>query len=430
MFNFLLLLKLLMSLQTNFYFQFLKRWTFSISHKMSNESKKYAVVKFLSDSTYSEIPTAWLFKKNDIQQCWWPPRTANSAILIMNCERPDFYTWNHYEVNIVKYCTSLESARKNAADSNYDTTDEERLGRGKRLHLTYNRFRSDEEDDSHQPRKYIKKKQINKNTVQVTLPECPSNLDITKQSNVLTINNASGNNIVTLQNEEENDPLLITDKENEYSNLYNVPIILQSNTPPIENLENISTIKDDIQQMLRMQAVSNITLKDIQQRLLKMETAIKDRVLSPVEINNDLIAPFLPLTTIEVVKEFDALLKMSGEAVIQFKEFLSKTGGNNVRDNIHRILRKTLTNECSMKCSWKGLRNNFRISNLHLIKIMKREITSRYATCTETDFDNTVAEWLRFAAQRNKRDRAKENIADGNNAEENIGNENNPEENN
>lgn len=70
--------------------------------------------------------------------------------------------------------------------------------------------------------------------------------------------------------------------------------------------------------MLRMQAVSNITLKDIQQRLLKMETAIKDRVLSPVEINNDLIAPFLPLTTIEVVKEFDALLKMSGEAVIQF----------------------------------------------------------------------------------------------------------------
>ncbi|XP_067203984.1 uncharacterized protein [Linepithema humile] len=237
----------------------------------------------------------------------------------MNCERPDFYTWNHYEVNIVKYCTSLESARKNAADSNYDTTDEERLGRGKRLHLTYNRFRSDEEDDSHQPRKYIKKKQINKNTVQVTLPECPSNLDITKQSNVLTINNASENNIVTLQNEEENDPLLITDKENEYSNLYNVPIILQSNTPPIENLENISTIKDDIQQMLRMQAVSNITLKDIQQRLLKMETAIKDRVLSPVEINNDLIAPFLPLTTIGVVKEFDALLKMSGEAVIQFE---------------------------------------------------------------------------------------------------------------
>ena len=53
------------------------------------------------------------------------------------------------------------------------------------------------------------------------------------------------------------------------------------------------------------------------------------------------------------------------------KEFLSKTGGNNVRDNIHRILKKTITNECSMKCSWKGLRNNFKVSNLYLIKIIK-----------------------------------------------------------
>lgn len=67
---------------------------------------------------------------------------------------------------------------------------------------------------------------------------------------------------------------------------------------------------------------------------------------------------------------------------------------------------------------------------MYYVTFFSGEITSRYATCTETDFDNTVAEWLRFAAQRNKRDRAKENIADGNNAEENIGNENNPEENN
>lgn len=72
---------------------------------MSSESKnKYAVVKFLSDSTYSEIPTVWLFRdKNNIQQCWWLPRTANSAILIMNCESPNS-TWNCYEVDIVKYC--------------------------------------------------------------------------------------------------------------------------------------------------------------------------------------------------------------------------------------------------------------------------------------------------------------------------------------
>ncbi|XP_029673714.1 uncharacterized protein LOC115241895, partial [Formica exsecta] len=389
---------------------------------MSCENKKYAVVKFLSDSTYSEIPTAWLFKdKEDIQQCWWPPRTANSATLIINCESPDS-TWNSYEVDIF---------RKNAADSNYSTTDEERLGRGKRQRILYSRF-SDEEEYDHQsqPRKYTKKKQI-KTAVQATtntiqqLPSCPPNLDFInkeQQNKILKINNDNRHNkIITSQNEEENELLITTDmgdKENEYSNLYNVPIILQGNAPPIQNLEDISNIKDSIQQMLRMQAVANITLKDLQQRLLKIERAIKHRALSPEKINDDVIAPFLPLTTIELIKEFDALLKISAEAVRQFKEFLSKTGGNNARDNIHRILRKTLTNECSMKCSWKGLRNNFRVSNLHFIKMIKRQVTSHYTTCTETEFENIVAEWLRFATQRNKRERAKENI-DGNNSEEN-----------
>jgi len=54
---------------------------------------------------------------------------------------------------------SLESARKSAADSNYETTDEERLGRGKRQHISNSRFKSDEEEyDYHQSQKYIKSK--------------------------------------------------------------------------------------------------------------------------------------------------------------------------------------------------------------------------------------------------------------------------------
>lgn len=70
--------------------------------------------------------------------------------------------------------------------------------------------------------------------------------------------------------------------------------------------------------MLQMQAASNLLLKDIQQRLLKIENAIKYRALSPSKVNDNLIAPFLPLSTIETIKEFDALLKTSDEAVTQF----------------------------------------------------------------------------------------------------------------
>lgn len=68
-------------------------------------NKKYAVVKFLTDSTFSEIPIAWLLEDDDDNQlCWWPPRTCNSAILIANCATPNFSTWTQYEVEVVKYC--------------------------------------------------------------------------------------------------------------------------------------------------------------------------------------------------------------------------------------------------------------------------------------------------------------------------------------
>lgn len=70
--------------------------------------------------------------------------------------------------------------------------------------------------------------------------------------------------------------------------------------------------------MLHMQAASNVKLEAIEERLLKIENSIKHHALSPIKIRDNLIAPFLPLTTIGVVKEFDVLLKTSNEAVIQF----------------------------------------------------------------------------------------------------------------
>jgi len=83
----------------NLCFQFLKkRWTSSTLLQKMSKTNKYAVVQFLSDSTFSEIPTAWLFKEGDIQKCWWPPRTTNCATLVIHCEPPDVVTWNHYEV--------------------------------------------------------------------------------------------------------------------------------------------------------------------------------------------------------------------------------------------------------------------------------------------------------------------------------------------
>lgn len=45
------------------------------------------------------------------------------------------------------FTASLESARRHATNGNYNTTDEEQLGRGKRPHLKNTRYDSSEEEE-------------------------------------------------------------------------------------------------------------------------------------------------------------------------------------------------------------------------------------------------------------------------------------------
>lgn len=70
--------------------------------------------------------------------------------------------------------------------------------------------------------------------------------------------------------------------------------------------------------MLRMQAASQLTLKDISQRLNKIEIVLKKGICNRTETNDSVIGQFLPLNTIDVIKEFDALLRTTDEAVTQF----------------------------------------------------------------------------------------------------------------
>ncbi|XP_029667653.1 uncharacterized protein LOC115238195, partial [Formica exsecta] len=185
-----------------------------------------------------------------------------------------------------------------------------------------------------------------------------------------------------------------------------------------QNVEQDLNIKQNIKQMLRMQAATNILLKDLKQRIIKVDV-IKNGALHLSESNN-LIAQFLPLNTIKDVKEFESVLKTTDEAVTQFRELVSKTGGNNPKHTIQRTMKKIFTNECAMKCSWKGIKNNFRVSDLHLIKIM-RNVTLQHMNLTESEFDNIVAEWLRFARQRKQReDKEKENERHNENEDQRI----------
>lgn len=94
-------------------------------------------------------------------------------------------------------------------------------------------------------------------------------------------------------------------------------------------LDNISTfptllcyITETLQQILRMLAVLNIKMRDLKERLIKLEDIMKNRVQNPSEFDDSIIAEFLPLTTIEQIKKFDSLLRTTNEAVTQFVSFV------------------------------------------------------------------------------------------------------------
>ncbi|KYN22278.1 hypothetical protein ALC57_05314 [Trachymyrmex cornetzi] len=64
-----------------------------------------------------------------------------------------------------------------------------------------------------------------------------------------------------------------------------------------------------------MHATSNLMLRDINQRLQKLENGCTGHALNSVGNNDDLIAQFLPVGTVEGIKQFNSLLKNTEEAV-------------------------------------------------------------------------------------------------------------------
>jgi len=67
-----------------------------------------------------------------------------------------------------------------------------------------------------------------------------------------------------------------------------------------------------------MQAASNLNIKDVKQRLIRFEDTIKSRALNLLDNDDSFIAQFLPLGTVDNIKEMESILKTSNESVTQF----------------------------------------------------------------------------------------------------------------
>lgn len=55
----------------------------------------YAVVRFIKDNDYSEVPSLWLNEERN--RCWWP-KVKNVSQYINRKMIPDPTTWANYDV--------------------------------------------------------------------------------------------------------------------------------------------------------------------------------------------------------------------------------------------------------------------------------------------------------------------------------------------
>ncbi|XP_036140368.1 uncharacterized protein LOC118644834 [Monomorium pharaonis] len=395
--------------------------------------------------SFSEIPSNWIKPKPNTKNkatCWWPV-TKNVSSLIEHRTEPNTQQWNSFDIKIIKYCSSLATARKAAANANYTTTEEDGqlLGRGQRKfrnnYLESNSEEEQETDDDEEEasqnkensqkliskKKIIKhaKRTINKSTFLTSMPvysniiNPPKILATAKNSESVSDNEMRIEDSAALLKTNDDQPVEIISKQPDTVtmnpvldlNLENVPIIDIAHGNDI--CQMLQRIEDKLDKILRTEVSVKSELRNISHRLTNLEV-----LRGPVETvdndNADVITELLPLSNIDNIKMFENFIKPNEVATSQFKKIIMKIGGNTPRLTIHRTLERVFTNKCALDCSWKGVRANFRVCDLHFMKMIKNSVCSTYSTLTEAEFEATAAEWFRFAKQRAAREEKRSNL--------------------
>ncbi|KAK0156784.1 hypothetical protein PV328_012315, partial [Microctonus aethiopoides] len=72
--------------------------------------KPYAVIYFVEQSLYSEIPSNWLLNDNEstggITKCKWPPSFIKNLNFYSKSRLTPSDNWLTYDVKIIRYCAS------------------------------------------------------------------------------------------------------------------------------------------------------------------------------------------------------------------------------------------------------------------------------------------------------------------------------------
>ncbi|XP_063913269.1 uncharacterized protein LOC135129930 [Zophobas morio] len=114
-------------------------------------------------------------------------------------------------------------------------------------------------------------------------------------------------------------------------------------------------------------------------------------------ISNTCIQPF---TKYRLLCEYEERLKSGEDARKELDNIFRLCGGNSTKENIKRGLRRIFDDKLARKCSWLGRKNNFQVSNLIIMDVLKNAVRKNFPLLTDKIFELTVSTWLRQANLR------------------------------
>ncbi|KAK0158062.1 hypothetical protein PV327_011183 [Microctonus hyperodae] len=368
--------------------------------------RAYAMIYFVEQSVYSEIPSNWLLNESDttgtITKCKWPPSFIKNLNFYLKNRLTPCDNWLTYDVKIIRYCDTLVQARKAAEDSEYSSAAEKPLGKGYRLKrpsaiaaaasyvkTTSADYISSEEENDMTVEPAAKIPKINKTKMQATVRLHPI-----RRLTSFKAEDTHNDDLTGLGDNDNN-------KKNNSSIVHDTHIIHNSASIDDDDddvdVDCFYTLNNKLKTCLKLLGTLVVGMKDLQQRVIFNNGANSCQVINEiaVKVKND-----LPLKSRDAVTDFEEQLSESKDYCREFVRIVNQVGGSNGKEYTERVLNTIFTPSFAAENTWEGKKTKYKINNLKLIKVCEDAILKKFSSWDSAQFSKAGNNWFRLGNQR------------------------------
>ncbi|XP_060858527.1 uncharacterized protein LOC132935907 [Metopolophium dirhodum] len=407
-----------------------------------NNQTKYIIGLFEEEKKYSVIPVSWLKNsKEGYLNCSWPNARRVTAMSIMKGGKPTS-KWTTHPVKLIEEFGSYEAAAakeikifiSSGGESQSDSEPEEPNNSQEE---DYNASSSSDDEEvltiKRKQSTYVPSKKLKQN-IPDSVPDNNTACIVSSAMNTLIdlntadfVGTSYNNGLRSVLNSNPTmqfadiSSILIDDDFNHMTPA-DKQVTEEANLMKLKNISGTSTTNNnDVCELNLTSELGSFELEFLKNKMdqilhttdiyfTRLDKKL-DAIMDYIKINpNSSVQPTLdthflglfPLNDVESLINFDEFLK-TDENSTKLINLIKSIGGSGTKHFVKRVLNKLFSNKLATLCSWTGQKNNHRLVDHQIIKIMKKISHELYQN-DENIFEIYVKDWFRHGAQRLKKE--------------------------